>query len=67
MTGCLVSSATSATAGDAANDDIEECCNTMDDGSENAGNAINNSHDATSNSLCRKFISRKIHKLQVKS
>jgi hypothetical protein len=42
-----VSSSSTATTGEAGDDDVEEGCNTADDSVENAGNAVDNCHQAS--------------------
>ena len=45
------SPASSTTAGEAGNDDVEESNNAVDDGSEDGSDAIHNSHEACADGL----------------
>lgn len=45
------STSTATTAGQAGDDDTEEACDSADDSLEYTGNAVNNSHDASTDGL----------------
>jgi hypothetical protein len=49
------SSATATTASEARDDDVEEGCNSADNGLQDGGNAVNDGHEAGADGLAERF------------